>query len=1005
MVVQFANVNYDDRPVVILKTAGDAPIGVLGYAYDIECDIKYNETSELSFSLPYMVDGKKVPYYEDVIGMRTIELKGIGQFTTVNPEETGDGVQRIKHVKAYSLEYEFAYKKLSLEENTFLFWSGTNPEDTILGIIMERMPSWKVGRVSQQLMNKYRTFEVSNENLYNFIKNTVQQSYECIFDFDTMTRTVHVRSAEEDPSEKPVFIALNGLAKEIEVSEDTESIVTRLDVNGADDVDIRDVNPTGTNKLIDLSYYMNTTNFEQALIDKYFAWKELCEDYKDSFYNLSIQYTLKLAQKFAEEANLTDLKGEKTGLESLQAVIIQAMASGAKTQEDLDEINGQIAMKQDEIDAKQAEVDTLAADAESTMREIHDIRDRCSYEGYFTSDELLQMDRYMKDGDVSESSFVFNTTEDYTATGSGEKAAGRSVLVSGSTVSQVTEESGHELWVMNGGALDMPEVCGGTILTAILERNDGERVVGTFNLTRCTLGGKAVASACVTITGTASELNWTESEENAGSVSLSMADGYIYATEDTTEYKRRQVGFDLYEYGEKALHKLSRPTYTFSVESANFMALEDFVLFRNNLTMGERIYLQMEDGKVLTPICTGVRFNYDSPEELSLEFSDSYVAGESVFKLVDLLEQSVSSGKSVELGKYNYNAFVSSGAQATIKDFMQSALDTANNAITNSSGSQAVTWDGSGIRLRRWTDEERTAYDPEQMWIVNNSLLATDDGWQTAKMTVGKFTDENLGECWGIAAPMVVGTLVAGNQLVIESEKKDGGVATFRVDGDGVKLHNADFSLSSENGRQIILNADLGIAIGNSSLYTIDSETGKQIINKWNANFWVDADGNISITGQINTSGGTIGGLDGWTVGEGCFYSAGASALGTQGGIYIGVDGISVTDAVKVTANGSMIIRRRGEYVDNDTEDVSIGADDNYLMKIVRHPDSSLRKTDYTLELRNLRHTTSKADMEALLNVSTGEMCVVASSAEGSDYGLYVFSGNGWRLVGGVETE
>ena len=61
----------------------------------------------------------------------------------------------------------------------------------------------------------------------------------------------------------------------------------------------------------------------------------------------------------------------------------------------------------------------------------------------------------------------------------------------------------------------------------------------------------------------------------------------------------------------------------------------------------------MEDGEVLTPICTGVRFNYDSPEELSLEFSDSYVAGESVFKLVDLLEQSVSSGKSVELGKYN----------------------------------------------------------------------------------------------------------------------------------------------------------------------------------------------------------------------------------------------------------------------------------------------------------------------------------------------------------------
>ncbi|MBR1948992.1 MAG: ribonuclease J, partial [Alphaproteobacteria bacterium] len=43
--------------------------------------------------------------------------------------------------------------------------------------------SWSVGTVDSSLIGKYRTYEVSEENLYNFIKNTLQQSYSCIFDF------------------------------------------------------------------------------------------------------------------------------------------------------------------------------------------------------------------------------------------------------------------------------------------------------------------------------------------------------------------------------------------------------------------------------------------------------------------------------------------------------------------------------------------------------------------------------------------------------------------------------------------------------------------------------------------------------------------------------------------------------------------------------------------------------------------------------------------------------
>ena len=45
MVVQFANIDMDERPILILKRADETPIGVLGYATNVEFDPKYNELS------------------------------------------------------------------------------------------------------------------------------------------------------------------------------------------------------------------------------------------------------------------------------------------------------------------------------------------------------------------------------------------------------------------------------------------------------------------------------------------------------------------------------------------------------------------------------------------------------------------------------------------------------------------------------------------------------------------------------------------------------------------------------------------------------------------------------------------------------------------------------------------------------------------------------------------------------------------------------------------------
>lgn len=250
-----------------------------------------------------------------------------------------------------------------------------------------------------------------------------------------------------------------------------------------------------------------------------------------------------------------------------------------------------------------------------------------------------------------------------------------------------------------------------------------------------------------------------------------------------------------------------------------------------------------------------------------------------------------------------YSAFMDSGASTKVKDFMSTALDVSRNAIM-SSKDQAISWGDSGIRLRKWANDMKTEYDPKQVWLNNNSILMTSDNWSTAELAIGNFYDENLGDCWGIVAPNIVGTLLAGSNLVIESAKQDGGVAVFKVDAEGCTLHNSNFSITSENTKtQILLDPMHGIMIGKYPL--IDNEGTVDDSKKL---FYADTNGNLTLKGTIYASAGEFTGkvtatsgyigteLQGWEIHDDAIYNGKSLFDSSDEGIYIGTNGISLGD-------------------------------------------------------------------------------------------------------------
>ena len=867
MVVDFAKINVNEQPMLILQNLDDTPIGVLRLAFNVVAELCYNEVSTLTFDLPGIVDGAKTPNYDKVTGMRIIDLKNYGRFILVDPSVSDDGVELIKSCTAYSLEYEFTFKKLPLTEGTYNLWNPIVPKGTILGLITELMPSWKVGSVDSTLIDKYRTFDdSSDQNIYNFMKSDLQESYGCIFYFDTYKRLIHVRDIMNDAPISPVYFSVENLVKDVKVSEDTESIVTNLGVYGADGVDIRSVNPMGTSSIINLRYFMTLDNFSQSVINKYNLWEETFESYQQQYYNLTIEEALKTAQLVTEQAAMTTLQGELTSLENIQAVTIQAIAQGLKSQSDLNSVNAKMSAKKAEITQKQSEIDSISAEVSSLNEQMVAINNKTALSAFFTEDEYKIINRYLKEDSVSEDSFVIPKVATYDTSGESVKVSGAIFNISRSEVINVKNDFGKDIYSVSGGVLECSTsgfVLQANLIRASLDFDNEKNILFTARVNDGTLNGTEFPNACVSISGTAisvssnvkaeSEVNGAISSGSTLQFKINAAN--LYFTRSTTEYEQRTVEWDLFEYGKELLKKNAYPCYSFSLDIANFLALSEFSYFKNKLELGGKIYWKQRDGRILQPYLLNVKIPFEDLSNFEIELSSKCNAFDDSFNYEELVQSGATAGKTLDGGKWTYNQFVNSGAETSLSKFMKSALDIAKNNIMSSSG-QDISWNESGLRLRKRIDGSPTEYEPYQIWMNNGSIMFTTDNWQTANLAIGQMVSEDGTLISGVIADSLIGKLIASNSMIIESEKKDGKTSVFRVDGNGASLHNAIFDIYNANQVQITLNPYSGIAIGKYPLYDGDEYT----INEKNASFWVDTNGNVHIKGTLEGCDGKFSG-------------------------------------------------------------------------------------------------------------------------------------------------
>lgn len=992
MIVKFKDIQHDyygkvEQPVLVLKTRDGRNITTINNYFGLTATFRYNDVSEISFTVPAYTDGVKNNGYEEIVGLRLVNVEPYGDFILINPEKSGDGVRESKTCTAYSLEYVFNDKKLEIPAGTYNFYNAFDNSNTITAMILELVPDWKLGSIDREFNGKWRTFDNVNENLYSFMMGTLQETYNCLFLFDTKTKTIHIKSVNSSPSRLPIYLSYNNLIKDITITELSEEVVTALSGYGSgDDVNIFPVNPNGSNTIYNLDYFISQGDLPEEITKRWLLYKTTFDLNQQVFSNLTVLYNQKLQEFNLADARLDFLQTEYDAINETYLT--------AKTQQGTNEKYDEqgIAELKKQLDDKDVEVVAQKmvlygngkndTGLEGELKQISEQRvgviDTCKLSSFFTPDELKILTQYFKYDSISEDTFVI---PEYSASvlGSENNVLGNrsnaSIKVQGAEITATNiaeiflpdengvyqafvpgEDNGEPMFNTNQGELfNDVNISKETAVTVANQLNDElcrnvywmqggnfefkytseDSIDGKIVIKNNTISGDVVridfhhntknlvnyvdeTSADITKAGhfmiSATIRNATYNDTDYPLMNFSIEgmifdktptireDGLAFNIEkgvyiinaSSSDYQKQSIVQELYDYTKDTLNKLAWPSYEFSVNSGNFVFAKQFEPYKDVLELGCEINLSLDDDydNVLHPILIELQLDYDNEANFSLGFSNKFNSSNSEFKLADIIGKTVTTSNSISLNKANYTAYRDSKIADKVADMATAPFDLAKQAITNSRN-QSVEMSSLGAFFRE--KQEDGSFSPEQVGIVKNCLAFTKDNWETTEIGIGKIFDENTGSGYGIAAPSIFGTLLAGKNLVISNTVLDENgqniVKEFRVDETGAHLNNASFALSNDSdintgadGGKILIDPQFGIAAGNSNLFGRDGheikpsfwddEENKVIFDSkgmpLNSQFYFDINtGNAYFGGIINAEHIIAGTLNGYTIKEG----------------------------------------------------------------------------------------------------------------------------------------
>ena len=401
-IIALADIESQEYRIILCKMNGETIREITNQSFEKSYSPKLGGCDEFSFSIYKEYDGKPVMNYDDIRGRNLIKLmqgdNEIGLFEIQNPIIKNDGVKEFKNITTLSYEIKLINKKMYLTEGTFRFFDDINIENGIINTVFKDVKSWSIGYIDPVLINKERYFDISDTNIYQLLVGQIQETFECIFIFNTINKTVNAYGLEGFGNTSPIIVSMDNIIQDANVEEISDEIVTKLHLYGENDLTIRDIN-YGQDSIVNYSYFKNTDFMSQSLIDAIDTHDILVDSASVTYSGYLSTLSVLNAQLIVVESDLSILENEMTSLMEQRSYLQSINQSTTSIQTQIDN-------KQIVINTKQNDKTTILSNMLSNQNAINAIVQTISMENNFTEAQLEELDQFIIGDTYQDSSFI-----------------------------------------------------------------------------------------------------------------------------------------------------------------------------------------------------------------------------------------------------------------------------------------------------------------------------------------------------------------------------------------------------------------------------------------------------------------------------------------------------------------------------------------------------------------------------------------------------------------------
>lgn len=609
--------------------------------------------------------------------------------------------------------------------------------------------------------------------------------------------------------ETDVFITFDNLAQEINLTYDADSIKTVLSVTYGDDCNIREAN-LGMPYLMDLSYYHTPEWMGPELYEKYKTYLQATNE-AQAKYSTNVQKIVELSEKISNAKNRTSIGYGIDHSVNKETIGTYYVVSGGiypnYTYSEVslpDDYNANtVYYKLDGVNITEEKVHKLYSAVRKYFLAVHkqyepEIKDIATYND--TWEELLEQltdsfsfvssqfddlkNALTLEASVNDATNAFRNFLDLIWGELGATPLDKLFLAPYKEIQTVNVSAGYAqansehywfyypLTIMVESLEDAISIRNKEIDSLEANKKQYEKASSDV-ANRLAMENYFTEDQLIRLDAfmREDEVHFDDIVETVGDISNSFA-----------------IKQDAVESGRIELNKLCQPQLQFSMDMANIYALPEFEPIINQFQLGNVIKVGLRSDYIKQSRLLEVNINFDDFSDFSCEFGELTSLRSQSDIHADLLSQAISAGKNVAS---NAPLWTSGADKATKTDLkIEQGLLDAVTQIKAIDGTQGAVIDKYGIKLQRQLEDG--SIDPEQVWLVNNQFVFTDDNFKTARSALGKVTvDGNT--YYGLISEIVLSGYIEGSKMV-------GGTINI---GDGAFVVHEDGSVTMNGGNTI----------------------------------------------------------------------------------------------------------------------------------------------------------------------------------------------------------